>query len=922
VPFAFSGLAKWLPEINGERGVIWRYGIAVASVLIATAVRFAFNPVLGAEAPLVPFGLAVIVAARMGGRGPGLAATVLSSLSANWFFIEPLNSLGVGTQEEVWGLSLFVIEGALIALLVGSLRELLLLRTRTEEALRASQARLEFVLEAARLGAWDLDLATHRAWRSPQHDAIFGYSVLPPEWTYEMFLDHVLPEDREDVDGKVRQAVASRSDLQFECRIRRADGTAGWIRAQGRSQLDPQGRPLRLSGIMRDVTADKTLEEALRQSEQQFRTLANAMPQLGGMANSDGWFFWLNQRWYDYTGLSRERSEGWGWLSALEPEASHSALERWQHSIGAGEPFEGELAIRGADDVTRPFLARAIPVRDRDGRVTRWLATMTDISEQRQTEDALRKAHSEERARATELQAIMDAVPVAMFVSRDPECRAIIGNHSAYKMLREPPGSNLSGAAQEGEKPAFRVLKGGKELPPDELPLRQAAACGKAIYDLELELAFEDGNRTYIIGNAVPFLDAEGRPSGAVGAFVDITERKRNEERLRQAQKMESIGLLAGGVAHDFNNLLTVIIGHADSALHRYPSSEGLQQIMSASQRAAQLTRQLLAYAGRGQFVTSTFNLGELVSRCKPLLSASIPKRVDLVFRLSDEELLLKADPSQVEQILMNLVINAAEAIPPRADGRIEIVTGSSEVTTEKAREQAAFDAKPGRFVRLEVTDNGSGMDQATQAQIFDPFFSTKFTGRGLGLAAVQGIVRSCEGFIDVRSAPGAGSRFRVFLPAAGNQPAAETPVASRPSVAEGQDGRQAAILVVDDEKMLRELVCEALRSRGYEVLEARNGKEALDVLARASALPSVALIDLAMPLMGGEELVPILNRDYPKLRIIMTRGYSEEDAGKGLSSGTVYGFLQKPYTVATLTQKVEEIFNREARNEDAPNAA
>ena len=923
MPFAFSALAERLRQTDGKTGVVWRYGVAAAAVLIATGVRFALNPVLGAEAPLVPFALAVIVAARMGGRGPGLAATALSSLSANWFFIEPLNSLGVGTQEEFWGLSLFVIEGALIALLVGSLRELLVLRTRAEEALRASQARLEFVLEAARLGAWDINLTSHQAWRSPQHDAIFGYPVLLPEWTYEMFLDHVLPEDREKVDSTVRQALTSSSDLQFECRIRRADGTVRWIWAQGRSQPDPQGRPLRLSGIMRDVTAEKTLEEDLRQSEQQFRTLANAMPQLGGMANSDGWFFWLNQRWYDYTGLSRERSEGWGWLSALDPGASLRALEGWRHSIGAGEPFEGELAIRGADDITRPFLALAMPVRDREGRVTRWFGTMTDISEQRKTEDALRKAHSEELARATDLQAIMDAVPVAMFVSRDPECRTIIGNRSAYKILREPLGGKLWRSMRGGEKPAFRVLKGGKDLPPHELPLRQAAAGGKAIYDLELELAFEDGSRSYTIGNAVPFLDAEGHPSGAVGVFVDITERKQNEERLRQAQKMESIGLLAGGVAHDFNNLLTVIIGHADSALHKYPSSEGLQHIMSASQRAAQLTRQLLAYAGRGQFVTSTFNLGELVFRCRPLLSASIPKRVDLVFHLSKEALLVKADPSQIEQILMNLVINAAEAIPPQTDGRIEIATSMTEVTPAKVREHApAFDAQPGRFVCLEVTDNGSGMDEATRAQIFDPFFSTKFTGRGLGLAAVQGIVRSGKGFIDVYSAHGAGSQFRVFLPAAVKQPAAEPAAISHSGAARRQSGTHARVLVVDDEEMVRELASEALRSRGYEVLEARNGKDALEVLAVASPLPSAALVDLAMPVMGGEALVPILNRDYPGLRIIVTSGYSEEDAEKGFPLGAVAGFLQKPYSVATLTEKVEEIFNRGGLNEDAPTTA
>jgi signal transduction histidine kinase len=371
------------------------------------------------------------------------------------------------------------------------------------------------------------------------------------------------------------------------------------------------------------------------------------------------------------------------------------------------------------------------------------------------------------------LQAIMDAMPVAMFMSRDRECRHAFGNQNAYQLLHEPPGSNLSKSAPAGERPAgFRVRKDGKEIPPHEMPLQKAAATGQAVYDVELELAYPDARRANIIGNAVPLRDAEGSPNGAVAIFVDITERKKTEERLRQAQKLESIGLLAGGIAHDFNNLLTVIMGYAHSALTKYPFYEEARHILTASEQAANLTRQLLAYAGKGQFISETFNLADLVSRYTHLLSASVPRRVKVGFNPSPEETLVKADPSQIEQVLMNLVINAGEAIPPDSGGRIEIATSSCEVTPEMVRPHAlAFDAQPGRFVCLEVSDNGSGMDEATLAQIFDPFFSTKFTGRGLGLAAVHGIVRSCKGFIDVRSSPGSGSRFRVWLPAARKKP-------------------------------------------------------------------------------------------------------------------------------------------------------
>ena len=772
-----------------------RYGVAVLAALAATDLRFEFQSVF-LQTPYWSFGLAVVVAAGFGGRGPALITTSLSAFAAYWFFLRAPGSFAIANPTAAWGLVLFITLTGAIGLLIGSLSESSRARTRAEENLRESETR--------------------------------------------------------------------------------------------------------------------------------FRTMADSIPQLCSMADSSGNFFWHNWRWYEYTGLSFEELKGSNWLAALAPEAAPEARAGLQHSIATGEPFEMVLPLRGADGNVRPFLTRAVPVHGADGKVKRWVATYTDISEQRRTEDALRRANSEGLARAAELQAIMDAMPVAMFMTHDPECRYLFGNRRAYELLREPPGSNLSVLAPEGKRPkAFRIIRDGHEVSPYEMPLRRAASTGEAVYDYEMDLALDDGSRDSLIGNAVPLLDAEGHPRGAVGVFIDITERKQNEERLRHAQKLGSIGLLAGGVAHDFNNLLTVIIGSADAALTKYPFCDEVRHILTASERAAHLTRQLLAYAGKGQFVTKTFNLTDLVSRSRELLLASIPKRVDLVFHLPEQELLVKADPSQIEQILMNLIINAAEAIPPQTDGRIEIATGTSDVTAERVRDhEPAYDTRPGRFVYLKVTDNGSGMDEATQAQIFDPFFSTKFTGRGLGLAAVQGIVRSCKGFIEVESSRGAGSKFQVFLPASGKQSAPEGPAASRPGPSRREERGHATILVVDDEDLVRRFACSALQSRGYQVLEAKNGRDALEVVAAASQVPSAALVDLAMPVMGGEELVPILRRDYPGMRIIVTSGYSEEDAGKRFPPGSVCSFLQKPYVVATLLQKVQESLNSGGPNEKAPAAA
>jgi PAS domain S-box-containing protein len=252
---------------------------------------------------------------------------------------------------------------------------------KTEKDLLDSEDRLQFALETIHTGAWDLDLDDHSSFRSVEHDNIFGYPVLLPEWTYEMFIEHVVQEDRETVNNKFLRAIEIKGDWDFECRIRRADGELRWIRAAGRHRNDINGGSSRLAGIVQDITEQKQVEKALQQSEDQLRTLANSISNLAWWANSDGYITWYNHRWYEYTGTKPEQMEGWGWQSVHDPEELPKVLERWQVSLKTGEPFEMIFPLRGADGIFRPFLTRVIPLKDDAGHVLQWFGTNTDVSE-------------------------------------------------------------------------------------------------------------------------------------------------------------------------------------------------------------------------------------------------------------------------------------------------------------------------------------------------------------------------------------------------------------------------------------------------------------------------------------------------------------------------------------------------------------
>jgi PAS domain S-box-containing protein len=433
----------------------------------------------------------------------------------------------------------------------------------------------------------------------------------------------------------------------------------------------------------------------------------------------------------------------------------------------------------------------------------------------------------------------------------------------------------------------------------------------------ELEMLSFSGERLPIEVNA-SFLTFDGREAVCT-ISRDLgprraaeSEKKRMEEQLRETQKLESLGVLAGGIAHDFNNLLTGILGHASLARDRLPDGhdlhESLAQIEQSSTRAAELCQQMLAYAGKGRFIVGAVNLSKLVGETAKLLDLSIEHRAALQLGLAEDLPPVLADATQMRQIVMNLVLNAAEAVTPDS-GRIGVTTGRMQVdATFLANARVAGGLRQGEAVYLEVTDNGCGMDPATLERIFDPFFTTKFTGRGLGLAAVQGIVRSHDGALQVRSAPGKGTTFRLVLaPYKGPKTSTLPPFApsreSRPPVASGR------ILVVDDEDSVRSVTRQVLERTGFTVEIAEDGERALERLKKGAPDFSLILLDFTMPRLDGSQTLREILQIQPNARVMMMSGFSETEARQRLGDLPIVGFIQKPFDFPTLRARIEQIF-------------
>lgn len=439
---------------------------------------------------------------------------------------------------------------------------------------------------------------------------------------------------------------------------------------------------------------------------------------------------------------------------------------------------------------------------------------------------------------------------------------------------------------------------------------------GRPMVGKEEREDWPDGRETWVSTTKVPLRDSSDRIIGTFGISRDITENKKAaaertalEAQIRHLQKLESLGVLAGGIAHDFNNLLVGILGNADLVLPDLPEGSGsrrtVEEIKRAALRASELTGQMLAYSGRGQFVIKAIDLNQLVAEMDQLLEASIPKHVTVEQRFAPNLPSIDADAPQVRQVVMNLLTNAAEAIGNKP-GRIIVATGVADLGNEPEGLLFLNDASaPAAHVYLDVADDGAGMDDDTRKRIFDPFYTTKFTGRGLGLACVLGIIRGHNGAVQVKSALGKGTSFRVFFP--GSEAAPPPPEVVKSKSLPRPISGSATVLVVDDEDDVRRIASLMLQRDGYNVHEAADGCEALDIFRDKSDTIDLVLLDMTMPRMGGEETLRELHKIRPDVPVILSSGYNEKETTQRFGPRELAGFVQKPFEMSTLLEKVAD---------------
>ncbi len=660
-----------------------------------------------------------------------------------------------------------------------------------------------------------------------------------------------------------------------------------WLRANLFPLRDDTGAVTHVVAIHEDITWWKEADDRLKKSERRYRRLIEVIPDGVGLCRDGRWLM-VNPAMVQAFGAdSADELIG----SLIEDRVHPDDRDKMPDSCcqSAGIKNETCVLIRLVRMDGSEFLGetRSLLIEDVDGDPV-IMMIIRDVS----------KRVAAERENSLLRAAIEQSTEPTMVLDTD-----------GFVLLANPASAELHGIDHDKLKGLqIAELRGGRQGDAlyNEIHstiLRGEAWCGEV-------LLRKNKKKPLVARRISPVFDNQGDTRWQIVVDRDISEERRRQEKMAHVQRLESLGVLAGGIAHDFNNLLGIIMGNVSLArstiTSRDPIAGSLKNIEETSHRAANLCNQMLAYSGKGKFVVQPINLSELVEEMIQLLEISISKKVSMRYELTPVLPTVKADTAQLQQVIMNLVINANEAIGDR-NGTIVIATGQVDADVDYLRSSYVEEEilKPGPYVWLEVSDTGCGMNSLVRERLFEPFFTTKFTGRGLGMSAILGIIRGHHGTIKVYSEVGKGTTIKVLFPAVGGlAPVSLTTMhdpAEQPMQASG------TILVVDDEKMLRNVAAAMLKSGGYEVILAEDGVDAITKLEQNKDIIDCVLLDMKMPRMGGEEAFTEMRRIKPEVKVLLSSGYNEQTATNRFAGKGLAGFVQKPYTLKKILSKIAE---------------
>ena len=871
------------------------------------------------------------------------------------------------------------------------------LRDRTEE--HRAEDQLRRAQEAGGVGVFSIDIADNVLRGTPEFCRIFG---LEPKDSHlaSVVEAMVIPEDATVVSNEERRRTGQ-ATLDVEYRIRRPDGQERTIARRAEYERDVDGRPIRMVGVVQDVTEKRAVQRALEESEAQFRTFAQVVPNQIWTSTPDGKLDWFNARVYTYAGAKEGSLDGDGWTRLVHPEDLPATAEQWAQALASGRTYETEFRLQREDGTFNWHLARAVPMRNAEGAITRWIGANTNIHRRKmaETENVRDRdrmwAMSQDILLVCDLQGVITAInpsatrllgweqeemvgrridefvhpedvlntvgevaklgqgaPTLAFENR---YRTKSGDYRLLDWTAVPDGDRVHGVgrditheralARNQERiwtlsPVLKVVASAADgsiqsvnpawtqvlgwtleqtvgrLWSDLIPPEEAAAgrdplerlqSGQTVMDRELSLVSADGGLRRIAWTIVP-------ENGVLYGFGrDVTEQRTVEEALRQSQKMEAVGQLTGGIAHDFNNLLQGITGSLDLVQRRI--SQGrlseldrfINGAMTSANRAAALTHRLLAFSRRQPLDPRAVRANPLVSSMEDLLRRTLGERIELGLVLAGGLWLTRCDPNQLESAILNLAINARDAMPE--GGKLVIETCNAHLDSAYSARQR--DLRPGQYVCICVTDTGTGMTPETVARAFEPFFTTKPIGQGtgLGLSMIYGFARQSEGYAKIYSELGKGTTLKLYLPRYRGPADDDHDDSLNADIRASETGE--TVLVVEDEPVVRGLIIEVLSDLGYDAIEAADGPSGLEILQSKRKI-DLLVTDVGLPGLNGRQMADAGRKLRPDLKILFMTGYAENAA---LASGFLepgMAMITKPFAMEVLATRIRAIITGE----------